>query len=67
MTREKVIRDIVRLEIAALLNLSAIEKSCFMQDVMQRAKTHEERGWIRDELRKIESMLRVKVEAHDEV
>lgn len=62
---EKVVRDVVRLEIAALLHLARLRKNPFMSDVMMKA-TPEQMGWIKDELKKLEKMLRTKVEAVDE-
>lgn len=63
--REKLVRDVVRLEIAALLSLAREEKSCFMQDVLQRV-TQSERHLVKDELKKLEEILRTKVDAADE-
>lgn len=65
VSREKLVRDVVRLEIAALLSFAREGKNCFMQDVLERVHPNE-RSWVKDELRKLEDMLRVKVEAHDE-
>lgn len=63
--REKLVRDIVRLEIAALLSLAREEKTVFMADVLSRV-SQSERHLVKDELRKCEDILRTKVDAHDE-
>lgn len=63
--REKCIRDIVRLEVAALLHLAATGKSEFCSDIIQRADPTSA-GVVKDELRKIEDILRTKVSAEDE-
>lgn len=62
---EKLVRDIIRLEIAALLHLARTGKSNFAADVLAKASP-EQRGVIKDELKKIEQMLRTKAEAQDE-
>lgn len=65
MTREKIVRDCIRLEIAALLSLARDGKSVFLQDILAKAAPVE-RDWIRSELKKLEVIIRTKVEAHDE-
>lgn len=62
---EKWVRDTIRLEIAALLNLARTGKSDFAHDLMEKASP-EQRGWIKDEMKKLEQMLRIKVDAKDE-
>lgn len=65
MRTEKVCRDVIRLEIAALLHLARTGKSHFAQDVLEKC-TPEQRTWVKDEMKKLEQMLRTKAEAEDE-
>lgn len=62
---EKLVRDIIRLELAALLHLARTGKAGFASDILEKASA-EQRGIIKDEMKKIEQMLRIKAEAQDE-
>jgi hypothetical protein len=62
---EKLVRDTFRLELAALLHLARTGKSDFASDLMAKASP-EQRGWLKDEMKKLEQMLRTKVDAQDE-
>ena len=65
ITSEKLARDVIRLEIAALLSLARDGHSEFAQDVLAKA-TPRQRAWIKDEMRKIAETLRIKADAQDE-
>lgn len=63
--REKLIRDFVRLEAAALFSLAREEKSVFCYDILTRVAPSE-RQIVKDELKKLEEILRSKVDCVDD-
>jgi hypothetical protein len=62
---EKVVRDVVRLEVAALLYLTRTGNSTFISDILEKAPP-EQKAVIKSELKQLEQMLRIKAEAVDE-
>lgn len=65
MYDDKMVKDVVRLEIAALLSHARQGYTDFLADIMQKANAHQ-RGVIKKELKVLEDMLRTKAEAVDE-
>jgi hypothetical protein len=63
--REKLVRDFVRLEVAAIAMLASEEKSQFCQDILARVKPSE-RSIVKNELRSIAEIMRTKVNCVDE-
>lgn len=65
MYDDKMVKDVVRLEIAALLSHARQGHTDFMADILEKA-TPTQRSVIRKELKTLEQMLRTKAEAVDE-
>lgn len=56
---EKIARDMLRIELAAMLSLARAGHVPFAQDLLESASPSQ-RGWIKDEMKKIEAILRDK-------
>ena len=64
-TDEKIARDMLRLELMAMLRLAAQGHGTFAQDLLARAPVYQ-RDVMKKEMRDLAAMLEVKIDSEDE-